>query len=157
MNVKMMRGTIIRALVLVLVPVFAIAQTGETSWDNLQQLRAGAKIRVVDADMKTHEGTFLNYSPDAMSLRVATGDEGIRRESVVRVVSLERTTRLRNALIGAAVGGGAGLAVGGSLSAAIWDGNAPDVLALGLLVGAAVGAGAGSAFARYRTIYRKTQ
>ena len=149
-----MRGTIIRALVLVFVPIFALAQTGDRSWDNLQQLRVGEKIRVVDTDMKTHDGTFLGYAPDAIALRVGTDDVGVPRDKVVRVASRESNKRLRNALIGMAIGGGAGFGIGIPLAASQGtEGAAPTFALLGL-AGLGAGAAIGAASPGYRTIYR---
>ncbi len=45
-------------------------EPGKHSWDNLQQVRVGQKIEVVDTNLKKLKGTFLSFSDEAISLRV---------------------------------------------------------------------------------------
>jgi hypothetical protein len=158
-KLQVTKRTIARALALLLVPIVALAQTGDRSWDNLMQLRVGERIRVVDAQMTTHEGTFVGYAPDAMSLQVGTEDRGIRRESVVRVVSLDRTTNRKNALVGAVAGAGGGAAAGAAMSPLVTDTGkvVPGLALLVAAVGAAGGALIGAALGSPRTIYKRAE
>ena len=57
-------------------------------------------------------GTFISFSEEAISLRTREGDLTVRRPDVRRVSLREHSKRLRNVLIGAAIGAGAGVAVG---------------------------------------------
>ena len=147
MNVKMMRE-VIMSLLLVSVPVLASAQDREASWENLQQLRVGQRIQVVQKDLKKHNGTFLSFSEEAISLRIENDEVGIRRENVLRVSNRERNHRLRNSLIGAGLLGGLGLAIGSSN-----DDEYPVVVLLVPIMGGA-GAALGAAIPSYPTIYR---
>ena len=153
MNVKMMRE-VIMSLLLVAVPVLASAQDREASWENLQQLRVGQRIQVVEKDLKKHNGTFTGFSEESIALRVGQDEVGIRRENVLRVSNRERTHHLRNALIGAGLGFAAGLAIGGY----VWNEGDGKWDSAGGLVGGGIGGGAGAgamgAIPSYQTIYR---
>ena len=147
MNVKTMQ-VVMMSLLLASVPVVASAQAREASWENLQQLRVGQRIQVVQKDLKKHNGTFLSFSEEAISLRIENDEVGIRRENVLRVSNRERNHRLRNSLIGAGLLGGLGLAIGSSN-----DDEYPVVVLLVPIMGGA-GAALGAAIPSYPTIYR---
>ena len=96
------------------------------------------------SNVKQHDGTFIGFSEEAISLRVGNDEIGVRRENVLRVNNREKTHRGRNALIGAAIGGGAGLVIGATVLAPLArneGGSIGDAVA-GL---GAVGAGGGAA------------
>lgn len=64
----------------------AASQTSSaTRWDNLKQLRAGDKIRVVDAKFEKIKGQFLRVAEDSFSLRVDHQEVVIRRNEVTMV------------------------------------------------------------------------
>jgi hypothetical protein len=86
------------------------AQIAEESWDNLRQLRAGEKIEVVDAKMKSYTGEFATYTPEAISLRGRGRDLTVARAEVASVKRRGESHRGRNILLGAAIGAAAGLA-----------------------------------------------
>ena len=135
-------------------------EPGKHSWGNLQQLRVGQKIEVVDTNLKKYKGTFLSFSEEAISLRVKKQEVGVQREDVFRVSLRKKSKRLRNALIGLAIGAGAGVAAaeisirasepGFFPERAFWQ--VPYVVLLS--AGIAAGAGIGAAFPGYQTIYR---
>ena len=138
------------------------AEPGISDWNNLQQVRVGQKIEVVDTNLKRLKGTFLSFSEEAISLRVKKQEVGVQREDVFRVSLREKSKRLRNALIGMAIGAGAGVAAieicaqasSGFLPCAGQDFRAVAYAVL-VPVGGAVGAGIGAAFPPgYQTIYR---
>lgn len=108
------RGT--RALVILLcalaMPYVSPAQSKHASWENLNSLRAGQEIEVVDSNSNRHTGTFTGLSDDAIRLNDAKGEETIQRVSVMRVNLRGSSHRLRNTLIGAGIGAGAGAAIG---------------------------------------------
>ena len=137
------------------------AEPGISDWNNLQQLRVGDKVEVVRTDLSKHKGTFLSFSDEAISLRVKKEEVGVQREDVFRVSLREKSKRLRNALIGMAIGAGAGAALAAAENSAQANdpGPGPDLrsIAYAVLVpvGGAVGAGVGAAFPPgYQTIYR---
>lgn len=149
---------------LLVATIFSISlsaqEPGEHSWENLQQLRVGQKIEVVDTNLKKYKGTFLSFSEEAISLRVGKDEVGVQRPNVLRVSLREKSKRLRNALIGMAIGAGAGAALAAADSARASDpGLGPDLraetYAVLVPVGGAVGAGVGATFPPgYQTIYR---
>jgi hypothetical protein len=151
---------------LLVTTIFSISlpaqEPGEHSWGNLQRLRVGQKIEVVDTNLKKHKGAFLSFSDEAISLRVKKQEVGVQREDVFRVSLREKSKRLRNALIGLAIGAGAGVAAieicaqasSGSLPCAGQDFRAVAYAIL-VPVGGGIGAGIGAAFPPgYQTIYR---
>ena len=143
-------------LLLVLVPGLGLAQTGREFWDNLSQLHAGQKIEVVDMKLKSLKGKFVSFSEESISLQVGNDQVSVERSNVLRVNS-GHSKRGRNALIGLAIGAGAGLAVG-----AVLDSQATgEFKDFGVLLGPPIGAGAGvgiwAAFAGYQTIYRASK
>ena len=153
MNVKMMRE-VIMSLLLAAVPVLASAQDREASWENLQQLRVGQRIQVVEKDLKKHDGTFTGFSEESIALRVGQDDVGIRRENVLRVSNREETHRGRNALIGAVTGGVIGLAWGAVIRSTVDFDDRDLLIPMNGALGAGVGAGLGAAIPGYETVYR---
>jgi len=137
-------------------------EPGKHSWGNLQQLRAGQRIEVVQMNLKSLQGTFLSFSEEAISLRVGKDEVGVQREEVFRVSLRKKSKRLRNVLIGLAIGAGAGVAAV-EICAQASSGFSPCLgqdfraIAYAVLVpvGGAVGAGVGATFPPgYQTIYR---
>ena len=137
---------------LVLLPGLGLAQTGQASWDNLRRLGVGEKIEVVDMKLKSFRGTFVSFSPEAISLRVGSDEVAVQRADVLRVTSRERTRRGRNALIGLAIGAAGGLATG--LGIMEREPGYAGAVAGTTILGAVVGAGLGAPFPGYQTIYR---
>ncbi len=144
-----MRRALSAIFPLLLFPIVTTAQTAEGSWQNLNQLRVGQKIEVVDTNLKKHRGTFLSFSEEAISFRVGKDEVGVQRLNVFRVSSREHSKRLRNALIGLAIGGGIGVAVGAGLQSREQMGTGPV-----MLLGMGIGAGLGASIPGYQTIYR---
>ena len=141
---------------LVLLPGLGLAQTGLESWDNLSQLHAGQKIEVVDMKLKSLKGTFVSFSEGAISLRVKESEVAVPRPDVLRVSEREDSKRVRNMLIGLAIGAGAGVAIGAAMDARVnyETGECCMGVAIGAPIGAGAGFGLGAAFSGYRTVYR---
>jgi len=97
---------------LLLTPCVSRAQKTQASWDSLNALRAGEKIEVVETSLKKDTGTFAAVSEESLTLREGAAEQSIRKEDVMRVTSLAKSHRLRNALIFGAVGAGAGAGIG---------------------------------------------
>ena len=145
-------------LILVLVPLPSSAQTARDSWDNLKQLQPGQRIEVVDMNLKSVVGALVNVSEEGISLRAQKAADlvTVERAKVYRVTSRESSKRLRNALIGAAIGGGL-MAIPAGISAVICSnegGICAGTIAGFIAVGAGAGAGLGAAVPGYQTIYR---
>ncbi len=152
---------------LLVATIFSISlsaqELGKHSWGNLQQVRVGQKVEVVDTNLKKYKGTFLSFSDEAISLRVGKDEVGVQREDVFRVSLREKSKRLRNALIGMAIGAGAGVAAVEicaqassrfSFSPCLGQDFRAVAYAILVPVGGAAGAGIGAAFPGYQTIYR---
>jgi hypothetical protein len=141
---------------ILLLPLLASAQDAGNSWDNLNQLRAGQKIEVVDMKMKSVVGKFVSSSDDAITIQKDGDTVSLPRPDVYRVSSREDSKRGRNMLTGLAVGAGAGLAIGAALDARV--NYESDECCMGMAIvtpiGAGVGFGLGAASHGYRTIYR---
>jgi hypothetical protein len=137
-----------------LIPGVSHAQRKNSSWDSLRSLRVGEKIEVVETGMKKHIGTFLMISDESIQLREGANEIGVRKQDVARVSALSKSHRLRNALIFAGVGGGAGAAIGAVASDPhAFLGRGPGTV-LGAAIGLAVGAGLGAAIPSHPTVYR---
>jgi hypothetical protein len=143
-------------LILVLIPLPSSAQTARDSWENLQQLRPGQKIEVVDMQLKSRQGTFASYSAEAISLRVKNNEVTVPRADVLRVSSREDSKRARNMLIGLAIGAGVGVAIGAAMDARVNYETGECCMGVAFLapIGAGAGFGLGAAFPGYRTVYR---
>lgn len=151
-----MKRVLPAALVLAMAPCMAWAQSGTDAWENLGQLRAGQEISVVDARMKTTEGRFAAYSEDAVVMRVGRDEVAIPRAEVASVKRRGRSRHGRNALIGLAIGAGAGLAAGAIHGAAYHEEGETGVFMLVYTpIGAGIGAAAGAIVpAGQATVYR---
>ncbi len=131
------------------------AEPGISDWNNLQQVRAGQRIEVVDTNLKKYKGTFLSFSEEAISLRVKKQEVGVQREDVFRVSLRGSPKRSTSALVGAAIGALAGLAL--SAVAPETECGRGCMMGMATVMGAGVGAGVGAAVSfvpSYRTIYR---
>ncbi len=149
---------------LLVTTVFSVSlraqEVGKHSWENLQQVRVGQKIEVVDTNLKKLKGTFLSFSEDAVSLRVGKDEVGVQRPNVLRVSLRGSPKRSTSAIVGAAIGALAGVGVG-ALAATRYGSGDPEsesfIVFLGTTIGAGAGAGVGAAVPfvpSYRTIYR---
>ncbi len=144
---------------LLVTTIFSISlpaqEPGKHSWENLQQVRVGQKIEVVDTNLKKYKGTFLSFSEEAISLRVKKDEVGVRRGDILRVSLRGKPKRWQSALVGMAIGAGAGLAIGASRRECGSDDAACKLI--GTVIGAGAGTGVGAAVPfvpSYRTIYR---
>ncbi len=92
-----------------------------SSWDNLKSLTPGQEIRVVMNNAKSYQGEFESLTDGGITLRLAAGEQTLARNDILRVSSKGQKHRARNALIGAAVGAGAGLVIGLAANHVIWS------------------------------------
>ena len=151
-----MTKTGMRLVFLFLVPTLAAAQTAKESWENLKQLRAGQKVEVVDAKMKTSNGKFISLTDEAITLREGKNDVTLPRAEVVRVSIGNTSHRMRNVLLGAGIGGGIAIAATAvPLLASSNEGNGCAVCAAGIAAGFGGGAALGL-IPGHKTIYRAT-
>ena len=106
-----MRKAILVLVFLLLVPAFALAQSAKDSWDNLKQLGSGQQIRIVLNDARSYSGRFQSVSNDGLIVRMGGGAQTFEQQNILRVSTRGKSHRGRNALIGLAVGAGAGVIV----------------------------------------------
>ena len=144
-----------RRLVLILVlflglPAALGAQTQQGSWSNLNRLKDGQGIEVIESSMKRHVGTFVTVTDGLLTLKEKGSDVSVRREDIARVSTSSGPKRGGHALIGLVVGGGIGAGIGASVGHG-W----PALGALlGVMIGAASGALVGAALPAHTTVYR---
>ena len=137
---------------LLMIPCVSRAQKTPASWDGLNALRAGDKVEVVETSLKKHTGTFAAVSEESLTLREGAAEQSIRKEDVMRVTSLAKSHRLRNALAFGAVGAVASAGIGAArCSGEFMCGALTGIFGVsGFLGGAAIGAFVPS----HPTIYR---
>jgi len=92
----------------------ASAQNNAASWQNLNALRLGEKIQVLEENSTKVSGTFLDLSDGTISVQQESGSQAIQRQDVVSVKLMKNKHRLRNTFIGAGIGAGVGAAIGAS-------------------------------------------
>jgi hypothetical protein len=117
----------------------AARQADRANWDNLKQLALNEQIQIVLNDAKSYRGELQSVSNEVIVVRLATGIQAIARDKVLRVSTKGASHRGRNALIGAAIGAGAGAATiaGGCQTTAC---KGPVEAIIGVTVGAPLGA-----------------
>jgi hypothetical protein len=159
-----MEGALMRKLLFLIcvlgIPCAARAQSKSTTWENLITLQAGEKIHVVEMNSKKVSGRFSNVSDAAISLQAEASEQTIQRRDVRSVKLMKHQHRLRNTLIGAAVGFGAGTGIGAA-AAHPCSPSQPYCLApgrgipaaFGGVIGLIGGAVVGALVPSHRTIY----
>lgn len=147
---------------LILIPCSLPAQDKNSDWKALYDLRSGEKIVLIETGMKKHVGTFSTVTEEAIQMHEGSNDIGIRRENIARVTLLDKSHRLRNALIFGTVGAGAGAGIAAAASRCSNSNTSFSLCGIGrgaeVAIGAAVGlvggAGIGAAIPSHPTIYR---
>ena len=86
-------------------------QSAQANWGNLKHLAAGDLVHVVLNDGKSNAARFQSFTDEAIVLRTSAGEQTFSRPDVLRVSAKRKPHRMRNALIGAAAGCGAGLGI----------------------------------------------
>ncbi len=130
--------------------------TGHANWGGVRQLSAGQEIQVVQNDAKSFKGKLQSVSDETLVIRLTAGEQTFTRQSVLRVSSKGVSHRLRNAALGAAVGGGGGAGIGAAAA------NRNDIFgrgayaAVGAVIGVVSGASVGALLptGRWHEVYR---
>lgn len=156
-----MTKTIVALLTIAILPAtLAGSEDGPAAWQSIRQLSAGQKIEVIKKDGKSLKGAFISFSDDSIRLGGKRQEVSVPRANVLRVRTNPDRGR-RNTWIGAAIGAGGGLVVGGLLGERLANESGgdfanlkPAAIGLSAGVGALVGALIGSAVGnRHTTIY----
>lgn len=127
-------------------PAPAQTRRAPDDWSAVQALAAGEKIVVRTKDGDRLSGRFDSASDLLINFTHDGRKVSLTRESIRRVQLNRGKSRLNGALLGAAIGGGGGLAFGGWVYS-YGDFNSVVVYGPGLL-GAGIGAGIGAALGK---------
>jgi hypothetical protein len=154
------RHIFLRALLAATLAATAAAQQAEpiANWANLNQLVAGAEIRVTLANGKTLRGFMQRVTPESLAINATTSQETLSRQDIRRVALKRPGHRGRNTLIGLAIGTSAGLAAGAGVDSQAnhsdWFPSAGKVVftPLGAIIGTVVGVALPTG--RWRDVYR---
>ena len=101
------------ALIVAVQPALARSQTVKASWDNLKAVPAGTEILVTTTEPRSLSCQLQAVTDDSLVVNSSAGQERFSRQLVSRVSSRLKGHRMRNTLLGFAIGAGAGLAMGG--------------------------------------------
>jgi hypothetical protein len=136
-------------------PCALTSQAQQSSWSNLNRLKAGQGIEVVEAGLKHHSGKFVTVTDELLTLKENGSDVSLKRQDVMRVSTSSAPKRGEHALIGLVVGAAAGAGIGAASGS---KGGFIDTRGVGALIGIAIGgpSGAivGAALPAHSTLYR---
>jgi hypothetical protein len=133
------------------------AQTQKGSWSDLNGLKAGQGIEVIESSMKRHAGEFVIVTDELLTLKEHGSDLSLKREDVARVSTSSGPKHGEHAVIGLVVGGaiGAGIGALSGSSHGFFGGSSRGIGALvGIVIGAPVGAVVGAVVPAHTTVYR---
>jgi hypothetical protein len=151
-----MRGPVLMLVLLLGLPAALTAQTQDW-WSNLNRLKAGQGIEVIESSMKRHAGKFVTVTDALLTLKETASDVSVKREDVARVSTSSSPKRGEHALIGLIVGGaiGAGIGAASGSSTGFLGGSSRGIAALvGIVIGAPSGAIVGAVLPAHITVYR---
>jgi hypothetical protein len=140
-------------------PAVLCAQKQKGSWSDLNGLKAGRGIDVIESSMKHHAGEFINLTDEVLTLQEGGSDISIKREDIVRVSTSSAPRHGEHAVIGLVVGGAIGAAVGAASASGsshgFLGGSWRGIGALvGIVIGAPSGALVGAVIPAQTTVYR---
>ena len=140
-----------------LLPAALCAQKQKDSWSNLNGLKAGRGIEVIETNLKHHGGEFVTVTDELLTLQEAGSDVSMKREDIVRVSTSSAPRRGEHALIGLVVGGAIGAAIGaasGSSNGFLGGSDRGIAALVGMAIGAPSGALVGAVIPAHTTVYR---
>lgn len=133
------------------------AQKQQGQWSDLNRLKAGQGIEVIESNLQHHGGEFMAVTDDLLTLREHGSDVSVKREAIVRVSTSSGPRRGEHAAIGLAVGGAIGAAIGAAAGSphGFLGGSDRGIAALvGIVIGAPTGALVGAVIPAHTTVYR---
>ncbi len=123
-------------------------------WESVQRVAPDHKV-VVSLKGQTIRGTFVSASDTAVVVRTKSGEQSIARADIRRVEVADRSRRMREGLIGTAIGLGVGVGIGFAVCPQCPnEGSGGKYMGPAAAAGAGLGAAAGFLPMPYRTIYR---
>jgi hypothetical protein len=147
-------------LILVLLlglPAALGAQAQQRQWSDLNGLKVGQGIEVIESNMKSHGGEFVAVTDEVITLREKSSDVSVKRENVARISTASGARRGEHAVIGLVAGGliGAGIGAMAGSGTGFLGGSSRGIAALvGVVIGAPSGAAVGAVLPAHTTIYR---
>ena len=123
-----------------------------TSWAAVQNA-SGSRLRITLNNRETHAGVMVRASDEALVLRDGAGEKSYSKQGISKVQVVGSRSHGRGALIGLAIGAGAGAIIGGATGGCgqseiciISRADATGIVALvggvvGTIIGALVGGG----------------
>jgi hypothetical protein len=144
-------------LVLLLGLPSALGAQTQGSWSNLERLKAGQGIEVIESNIKRHAGKFVTFTDALLTLKENGSDVSLKRENVARVSTSSGPKRGEHALIGLVAGGaiGAGIGAASGSSTGFLGGSSRGIAALvGIVIGGPSGAIVGAVLPAHTTVYR---
>lgn len=143
---------------LLLITAAQVALAQDTSqWSNVQSLRKGDRVGVIQANQKRVEGRFESAT-DARLTLLADQQITLEKAEVVRVYRPARHSRVFGAVLGGAIGIAAGATVDGTLGHYFRNETGGPARGLVTAAGGAAGAGIGAAVTGgYRTVYQRAK
>ena len=132
-----------------------VAAHAATGWERLSELQPGDRIVVAQTDRKEYDGQLLRVTADSLSLRAGGSEITLERTQILRV-TLRKSRRLRNALIGAGIGFAVSLTLDKTWGTYLHNETGYHAKAKALIWTLPIGMGAvaGSAAPGYPTVYR---
>ena len=126
------------------------------SWEMLRGLKPGDRVKVQEAGGQEHSGTLRTVSADAISLAVGKGEVAIEKAKVRTVKVRASGRRVRNLLIGAAIGVALGITADNTLGTYFRNesGETSGARAATYIAPIAIFGGIGAALPGYRIVYR---
>jgi len=152
-----MRRGLAPLVLILMIPGALVAQSQRGSWADLNGLKPGQGIEVIESSMKGHSGNFVTVTDEFLSLKEHGADVTIKRGDVVRVSTGSAPKRVGHAIAGLVIGGaiGAGIGAAAGSSHGFLGGSSRGITALvGLAIGVPSGAAVGAALPAHTTIYR---
>ena len=138
-------------------PAVLGARAEQGQWSELKGLKLGQGIEVIESSMKSHGGTFVAVTDEAITLREKNSDVSVKRETVARISTTSGARRGEHAVVGLVAGGLLGAGIGalaaGSGRDIIWSNRGLGAL-VGVAIGAPSGAAVGACIPAHTTIYR---
>ncbi len=114
------------------------------AWERLSNAR-GKEVQVRLSGGKSRQGRLSDVTDEGIHLRSGSDEFSLARNEVIQVYELRKKARKRSALIGTAVGGGAGAIIGAASSSSCgFEFGAPCHRVRGAAVGAVAGAAVGA-------------
>jgi len=126
------------------------------SWEMLRGLKPGDRVKVQEAGGQEHSGALRAVSADAISLAEGKGEVAIEKAKVRTVKVRASGRRVRNLLIGAAIGVAVGATVDNTLGTYFRNesGQTGAARAVTYIAPIAIFGGIGAALPGYRTVYK---